>query len=150
MTVADSANGAALLRRWFEVVWNERREDLMEEFAAPNVVAHGVSGPKDITHGLEAFRVLYRKLRGAFPDVHFTVDEAIGERDVAAVRWTARMTHAGDDLGFPATQKRFEISGMTLARIENGKIAEAWDNWDMLGMMNAIGQNPHTSVVPPG
>ena len=48
MTVADSANGAALLRRWFEVVWNERREDLMEEFAAPNVVAHGVSGPKDM------------------------------------------------------------------------------------------------------
>jgi steroid delta-isomerase-like uncharacterized protein len=150
MTVAASANGAALLRRWFEVVWNERREDLMEEFAEPNVVAHGVSGPKDLTQGLEAFRVLYRKLRGAFPDVHFTVDEAIAERDVAAVRWTARMTHAGDDLGFPATQKRFEISGMTFARIENGKIAEAWDNWDMLGMMNAIGENPHTSVVPPG
>src|SRR4030088_1751940 len=44
--------GAALLRRWFEVVWNERREDLMEELASPNVVTHGVSGPKDVTRGL--------------------------------------------------------------------------------------------------
>src|SRR5204863_7198973 len=115
-----------------------------------HVVARAVSRRTAIAQGLAAFRVLSRALRGACPDVHFPVDEAIGERDVAAVRWTARMTHAGDHLGFPATQKRFEISGMTFARIENGKIAEAWDNWDMLGMMNAIGQNPHTSVVPPG
>ena len=148
MTVADSANGAVLLRRWFEVVWNERREDLMEEISAPDVVVHGSSGPKDVFHGLEVFREMYRKLRRAFPDIHFTVEEAIGEGDVAAVRWTARMTHAGDDLGFPATQKRLEIGGMTFARFKDGKAVEAWDNWDMLGLMNAIGQSPHTTVIP--
>jgi len=141
-------SGAALLRRWFEVVWNERREDLMEDISAPDVIVHGSSGPNDVFNGLEVFREMYRKLHHAFPDIHFTVEEAIGEDDVAAARWTARMTHAGDDLGFPATQKRLEISGMTFARIKDGKIVEAWDNWDMLGLMNAIGQSPHTSAIP--
>jgi steroid delta-isomerase-like uncharacterized protein len=148
MTVTDRANGAALLRRWFEVVWNERREDLMEELAAPDVLVHGSSGPKDLLRGLGVFREMYRKLLGTFPDIRFTVEEAIGEGDVAAVRWTARMTHTGDDLGFPATQKTLEITGMTFARFKDGKTVEAWDNWDMLGLMNAIGQTPHTTVVP--
>ncbi len=110
---------AALLRRWFEVVWNERREDLMEELASPNVVTHGVSGPKDVTRGLGAFRALYRKLRGAFPDVHFTVDEAIGERDVAAVRWTARMTHrmpASYSRGRRLSRTRSAAAGFKLER----------------------------------
>jgi len=44
-TVADRANGAALLRRWFEVVWNEWREDLMEELSVPDVVVHGSKRP---------------------------------------------------------------------------------------------------------
>jgi steroid delta-isomerase-like uncharacterized protein len=141
-------SGAALLRRWFEVVWNERREDLMQEISAPDVAVHGSSGPNHVLRGLDAFREMYRKLRRAFPDIHFTIEEAIGERDVAAVRWTARGTHAGDDLGLPATQKRVEITGTTFARIKDGKVVEAWDNWDMLGLMNAIGQVPHTSVIP--
>jgi steroid delta-isomerase-like uncharacterized protein len=141
-------SGAALLRRWFEVVWNQRREDLMEEFAAPDVVVHGSSGPKDILRGLDAFREMYRKLCSAFPDIHFTVEEAIGEGEVAAVRWTARMTHSGDDLGFPATQKRLEITGTTFVRFKDDKAVEGWDNWDMLGLMNAIGQSPYTRAIP--
>jgi len=141
-------DNAALLRRWFEVVWNERREDLMQEISALNVVVHGSSGPKDVIHGLDAFREVQRKLRRAFPDIHFTVEEAIGERDIAAVRWIARMTHTGDDLGVPATQKRLEVTGMTFVRFKDGKVIEAWDNWDMLGLMNAIGQSPHSTVIP--
>src|SRR5256885_6462582 len=95
----------AVLRRWFEEVWNEDREGLMEELAVPNVVFHGVGGPNQVMHGLDAFKPFYRNIRAAFPDIRITVEEAIGERDIVALRWSAQMTHSGDALGFAATQK---------------------------------------------
>lgn len=100
-----------------------------------------------MTRGPEALRQVCRQLRGAFPDIRFTVEEMIAERDLVAVRWTANMTHAGGDLGFPATQKELTITGMTFARIENGRLAEGWNNWDMLGMMHGIGEVPHAAVA---
>ncbi len=144
-------NEIAVLRRWFEVVWNEGREDLMEELAAADCVAHGVAGPDDVAHGLDAgFRPMYRKLRGAFPDIHFTVGDVVGQGEIVALRWTARATHCGDDLGMPATGKTLAFTGMTFARIRDGKIVEGWNNWDMMGLMNQIGGATASFVVPPG
>src|SRR5438105_8958064 len=108
-------DNAAVVRRWFEVVWNEGREDLMEELAVPDVILHGVGGPNQIMQGIEAFKPFYRRIRGAFPDLRITVEEAIGERDIVALRWSAEMTHAGGDLGFPPTQKRDAITGMNFS-----------------------------------
>jgi steroid delta-isomerase-like uncharacterized protein len=141
-------NDIAILRRWFEVVWNEGREDLMEDLAASDVIVHGVGGPGQIMRGIAAFKPFYRNIRGAFPDLRITVEEAIGERDIVALRWSAEMTHTGGDLGFAPTQQRLAITGMTFARVRDGKIVESWDNWDMMGLMNKIGQTPHADVVP--
>jgi steroid delta-isomerase-like uncharacterized protein len=144
-----ASDSRTLLRRWFEDVWNERRDELMVELAAADLVCHGTSAPEDVLHGIDqGFRPFYRKLLGAFPDIRFTVETAIRDGDVEALRWTARMTHAGDDLGIPATHQPVAISGMVFARLANGKIVEAWDNWDMMGLMKQIGMIPHERIVP--
>ena len=62
-------DNAAVVRRWFEVVWNEGREDLMEELAVPDVILHGVGGPNQIMQGIEAFTQVVLAWRGAVPDV---------------------------------------------------------------------------------
>jgi predicted ester cyclase len=49
------------------------------------------------------------------------------------------MTHKGDGLGVPASGKQVRLTGITIARIENGQIIEGWDNWDQLGMLEQIG-----------
>jgi steroid delta-isomerase-like uncharacterized protein len=134
--------------RWYQGVWNERRGELMAELAAPDVVLHGVAGPDHVSRGLDAFRAIYAKLLGAFPDIQFTIEAAIRHGDTEAVRWSATMTHSGDDLGMPATRKRVALTGMAFARVADGKIVEAWDNWDMMGLMNQIGASPREQVVP--
>jgi predicted ester cyclase len=48
------------------------------------------------------------------------------------------MTHTGDHLGMPATNKKVRITGSTMIRIEKGKIVEGWDNWDQLALMQQI------------
>jgi steroid delta-isomerase-like uncharacterized protein len=134
-------SGPTLLRRWFEEVWNERRGELMEEISSPDIVCHGTGRPGEDLRGLdEGFRPFYNKMLGAFPDIRFTIEAAIRDGDTEALRWTAHMTHSGDHLGIPATKKPATVTGMVFAKLENGRIVEAWDNWDMMGMVNQIGK----------
>ena len=141
-------NGAELLRRWYEGVWVEGREEVMDELAAPDMILHGVGGPGQVMRGVDAFKPFYRSIRDAFSDIRLKVEDAIGEGDTAALRWSAEMTHTGDGLGFPPTNKRVSITGMSFVRVRDGKIIESWDNWDMMGLMHEIGQTPHAHVVP--
>ena len=67
------------------------------------------------------------------------VEDAFGAEDRVVLRWSATMTHRGDQLGMPATGKVVRITGITIARIRDGKIIEGWDNWDQLGMLKQIG-----------
>jgi predicted ester cyclase len=52
------------------------------------------------------------------------------------------MTHTGDHLGIPASKKEVAIGGMTMAKIANGKIVEAWDNWDKFALLQQLGVIP--------
>ncbi len=54
----------------------------------------------------------------------------LGNETEACVRWAATGTHAGEGLGFAPTNKRVSFHGVTWLRMENGKIAEGWDNWN--------------------
>lgn len=139
-----TADNIALTRRWFEEVWNQGRTETIYELFAADGRIHGVGGPGDTAHGPEGFRAIYDKLKGALPDIRFTLDEVIGERDLVAVRWTARATHAGDHLGVPATNKPVTFTGMGFGRFHDDKLVESWNNWDMLGMLQAIGHAPQS------
>ena len=47
-------------------------------------------------------------------------------------------------MGIEPTHRDIEVSGISRARVEDGKIAEMWSNYDALGMMTQIG-----AVEPP-
>ena len=64
--------------------------------------------------------------RKALPDLRVTVDNTLAERDLAAVHWTARGTSTGTGLGFPATGRAVQVTGTTLFRMADGRIAEEW------------------------
>ncbi len=66
----------------------------------------------------------------------------MAEGDKVVTRWSARGTHEGELAGVGPTGNRVEITGITFSRIEGGKIAEEWINYDALGMMEQIGAVP--------
>ena len=54
--------------------------------------------------------------------------------------WTIRGTpHQGKLMGIAPTEKQIELKGITIHRIEEGKIAEEWERYDNLGMMQQLG-----------
>jgi steroid delta-isomerase-like uncharacterized protein len=84
-------------------------------------------------------QALFKAYRDAFPDIQVTIESIVSEGDLAAVRWTAVGTHTGKGLGFPATGKRVELTGMAFLRAENGRLIEGWNNFDQLGMLQQVG-----------
>jgi len=134
-----------LLHRWFEEVWNKGRIEAIDEMAAPNVIAHGLvdAQGKELV-GREAFKTFWRQFRGAFPDIRVDVEDALVEGDKVMVRCAVRGTHRGEGIGIAPTGKPVTFTGMCVARITGGQMAEAWNNFDFLSLYQQLG------IVPKG
>ncbi|MFN8456423.1 MAG: ester cyclase [Anaerolineae bacterium] len=107
---------------------------------APNFVAHmpGIPEPMD----REAFVQYQGALRAAFPDLTPTVEDQIAADDKVTNRLVFRGTHQGDFHGILPTGRRVAITAITIERVEGGKIAEHWINFDALGIMQQLGVIP--------
>ena len=132
-------DNATILRRWFEEVWNQGREATIDELLAPDAIGHDLGGAGQNHVGPAAFKPFWAQLRGAFPDMRFSIDDVVSEGTKVAGRWTATMTHQGDTLGVAATHKKLTITGMIFLRIEGGRIHEGWNSWDQLAMARELG-----------
>ncbi|MDP9193259.1 MAG: ester cyclase [Acidobacteriota bacterium] len=128
-------------RRWFEEVWNARRDECVEELLSPDSRGHIQGGEY---RGPEGFREMQRVFLSALPDVHIEIEDILAEGNRAAVRWRATGTHRGDGLGFPPSGRTIDVRGTTWLVVENGKAIEGWDTWDLTGMVASL-QSP-----PPG
>src|SRR5688572_24026947 len=86
-----SEQNEALIRRWFEEVWNRRREEAIDEMMVEDVVAKGL--PAEQINGREAFRQFYRLFIAAFPELSISVEEVISAGDRLAYRARLHATH---------------------------------------------------------
>lgn len=135
-----SEENKALVRRWFDEVWNNGRSDVIEELFADDGIAHGLAnesgspmrGPRD-------YKPFHETFRGAFPDIIVTVEDMIAEGDKVAARCSVTGKHTGDNLGFAGTNTGVDFTGITIVRICDGKIVEAWNNFDFMRMNRQLG-----------
>jgi steroid delta-isomerase-like uncharacterized protein len=130
----------ALVRRWFEEVWNKGRADAIGEMLAEDAVVNGLSedAAKPL-RGAAGFLPFHAQFREAFPGIEVVVEDTIAEGDRVAARCSVRGKHVGDSLGFKATQATAEFDGIAIVRVKDGKIVEAWNNFDFMRMYKQLG-----------
>jgi predicted ester cyclase len=80
--------------------------------------------------------------RTAFPDVHITVDDVITADDKVVLRWHSEGTHRGKLAGLAPTGARGTVTGIGIDRWKDGKVVEAWTEWDNLGLARQLGAAP--------
>lgn len=135
-----SEENKALVRRWFEEVWNKGHADAIEEMFDVNGIAHGLSeDPSKPIRGPRNYRPFYEVFRQAFPNIVIEIEDMIAEGDKVAARCSVRGKHEGEFMGRAATQSPVEFTGITIVRIDNGKIVEAWNNFDFMTMYKQVG-----------
>ena len=133
-----SAENKALIRRLIEEVWNQKNLGVVEQIIAANYVMHDPATP-GIAAGIAGFKSFHRLYTSAFPDQHFAIKDLIAEGDRVVTRWEVEGTHTGELANIAPTGKRVRVSGTTITRVENGKIAEDHVFWDALGLMQQLG-----------
>src|SRR5215470_14964960 len=117
-----SAQRKAIARRVFEEIFNRGRFEVADEIYSKDFVNHGVS--RDV--GLKEDQDAARGWKSAFPDLKMTVEMMIAEGNLVTVLWRGEGTNTGEGNGLPATGKRLAGRGITIWRIEGGKIREEW------------------------
>lgn len=131
----------AIVRREIEEIFNRGNLDEANEIYAPDYVGHDPSSPEEV-RGIKEAKQYAAAYREAFPDLEATTEDQIAEGDKVASRYTFRGTHQGELMGIASSGNRVEVTGMVISRIEGGKIAEDWSNYDALGLMQQLGVIP--------
>lgn len=134
------ADAKLIVKRLFEEPW-KGNFDVIDEFVAPNYVGHDPAEPEPI-RGPAGLRANIEKYLAGFPGGGVTVDDQIVDGDKVATRWTGRGTQTGEVAGIAPTGKEVTISGLTISRLEGGKVIEDWSTWDTLGMLVQLGAIP--------
>jgi len=83
----------------------------------------------------------------AFPDLHFEVARTIAQGDYVVLHWVGTGTHTGPlptptGGAIPPTGKSAKVMGSVTYEFRAGKVARAWNFWDMAGLLGQLGLLP--------
>jgi steroid delta-isomerase-like uncharacterized protein len=134
----SAAGNKALIRRFYEEVWNRGNVDVCDDVFAPDYVRHDLR-PTDAEPGPEGQKQIATRFRSAFPDLQFEVEILVAEGDYVVGAWTAEGTHLGSWGMVEPSGRRARLSGVNIFRFENGKVAEIWNHRDDLGLREQLG-----------
>jgi len=127
-------------------ILNQGKYELIDEIYAPDFVEHFEQpGVPPTREGFKQFAMAYRS---AFPDLHYTVEDAIEAGDKIVHRLAASGTMRGDFLGMAATGKHATWSEIHIARVADGRLVEHWGLVDQLGLFVQLGIVPAPGRVP--
>jgi steroid delta-isomerase-like uncharacterized protein len=129
----------AVVRRYFEEVWNGHDLDAIGALVSPEYVNHAAS-TEEYRHG--GARRIWEWILSVFPDHRFDVEDVAADGDTVAVRGTMVGTHEGELMGIAPTGKRVAAQQSHWFRVQEGKLAEHWAVRDDLGMLQQLGVVP--------
>jgi steroid delta-isomerase-like uncharacterized protein len=136
----SAEDNKAVVRRLIEEVYNEGNLDVVDELVAPDVFDHGAV--PEHQHGIDGFKHVIEWVRDLSSDIHYDIDDIIGEGDKAGVRMIVRGTDTGTVRGIPPTDKRFSVDYVHWFRLADGKVAELWAVRDDLTRLQQPGLVP--------
>jgi predicted ester cyclase len=124
------------VRRLGQVI-NSGNLDQLDDILAPYYIRHDPNPLlKDV--GRKEYKEAFRKLRGAFPDAEWTLEEILAEGDRVIGRWTFRVTHKGPFFRIPPSGKKVTYPILAIYRIDDGKIAEDWHIFHSIGLWEQL------------
>jgi steroid delta-isomerase-like uncharacterized protein len=140
MNVSPEVENVAVVRRFYEELWNSWCFDATEEIVSEAIRFRGSLGR--VCEGRDAFERYVEDVRATFPDWHNRIDEIVSDGDRVATRMTWTGTHRGMLGNVQPTGARVEYAGAGFFRLDHGLIEEAWVVGDTQELWRALGCSP--------
>jgi steroid delta-isomerase-like uncharacterized protein len=131
------------LHRFIEFI-NSGDTSIGQEVISDTAVFHVPFGSEPLK-GLDGYLQILGMMRGAFPNIHWTLQETVCEGDKIVARFETRGTHEGPFLNFPASGKAICMTAINIYQFVDGKIVEERGQPDLFGLMVQIGAVPGSS-----
>lgn len=130
-----------VVKKMVEII-NSRDYDKLGEVIADDLVRHSAATPDANVKSLDDMKAFLKTDNKAIPDSVITVEKLISEGDMVAGRFTYEGTQKGAMGPFPPTNKRVKLPYLAFLRIEKGKVAEMWVEWDNVAILTQLGHFP--------
>ena len=131
----------AIIRRYYEELWNQGRIALADELLAQDVAFRGSLSTRQ--RGITAFKDYVTMVRNAFPDYENVIEDLIAEGDKVVARLTHRGTHRGEVLfGSAPSGMQVSFPGIAIFRLQDGRIVDGWVVGDILILMRQLAMGP--------
>lgn len=137
-TDSVEANIKMYTHTWDEIINNGKFELFNDSNFTKDVVMH--THPD--TKGIDSARSYYENYKTGFSNIKFTIVDVFGQGNKLAKHWRFQGKHTGNFFGIPPTNKDVDINGVTLVRMQDGKIAEEEDFLDNMSFMQQLGLIP--------
>jgi steroid delta-isomerase-like uncharacterized protein len=140
----------AIVRRFYQEIWNERNLTVADEIFAPDCVTHQLSSRAAIeTAPRDPATVKHHVAEwvNSFPDLRFEVEELLADGDRVVSRCVMHGAHKADWHGIAPTGREVTIRMMVIHRIADGQIAEDWVLVESLGFFQQLGLIPPTAEI---
>jgi steroid delta-isomerase-like uncharacterized protein len=139
-STTTSGDNEIVARRFGDDVWGNGDLQAADDVLAEHFIEHNPAPGQ--RPGREGHKQMLQLWRTAFPDLTLTVDDVFAAGDRAALRWTARGTHAAALLGMPPTGREVTLTGIDILRVVDGKIVERWGQFNGIEMLQQLGALP--------
>ena len=135
-----------VVRRYFEGDRDGRDNTAVwDEICDRGLVVRGAGLPEPV-QGLDAVKQFTTAIHSAFSNFGLTVEDLIAEGDRVAARWTMRGTHTAPlalpGMSLPPTGRQIAVSGISICRVADGKLAEELVQGDWMSLMQQLGAIP--------
>lgn len=119
--------------------------DALDGLCKDDYICHFPGNPAPLD--LETHKVASRIFYSAFPDFHHRIDDIFSSGDRGVIRAKGEGTHEGNILDIEPSGKKVEMTVIFIFRFEDGKIAEAWGEADLFGLLYQVGALPFLDGV---
>jgi predicted ester cyclase len=147
--VEEKEINKAVVRRWLTEFWGQKKLAVADEILTPDSQVHDAHAP-DIPPGPNGYKGYAKQFMDAFSDMTVSIEDLLAEGDKVVARWKTEGRHTGALGPLPATGRTVSFTGTDVYRLRNGNLAEAWTNFDRLGLMQQLGAIPAEAAASRG
>jgi steroid delta-isomerase-like uncharacterized protein len=123
----------AIIRRYYEELWNQWRFELADELIDQDVRFRGSLGR--MVAGRGGLVGYMKHVQAGFPDFFNTIEEVIAEDDRVVARLSFTGTHRGEMFGMPPTGHRVRYAGVGIFQVSGSRVIEGWVLGDLAGLL---------------
>lgn len=117
--------------------WNTRAPEMIVPFYHPDYTGDDITGGK-MRKGHDGIRKWINSVVTAFPNVRYQLLDYVEKDDHLVLQWEATGNHHGYLFRIPATGLPVIMQGMSILKLENGKVKEGKIMWDLAGVLRQL------------